>query len=72
MKKKIVVKPEYCLLFIILLGQYIIPLLRALDVIQCPWVPIIVIVYALSTLELLIAIMAVKELMDFCNNKDIQ
>lgn len=28
MKKKIVVKPEYCLLFIILLGQYIIPLLK--------------------------------------------
>lgn len=72
MKKKIIVKPEYVLLFLILLGQYIVPLLRAFDIIQCSWVYIIVIVYALSTLELLIAIIAMRELMELCNNKDLQ
>lgn len=72
MKKKIVVKPEYVLLFLILLGQYIVPLLRALDIIQCSWVYIIVLVYALSTLELSIAFIAMRELMELYNNKDLQ
>lgn len=72
MKKKIVVKPEYVLLFLILLGQYIVPLLRVLDIIQCSWVYIIVLVYALSTLELSIAFIAMRELMELYNNKDLQ
>lgn len=70
--EKIIVKVKWItvLLFVIVF-QYVFPLLKLLNVIQFPWEAVLLWAGILSTVELIISIVAVKELLEDCKHTDL-